>query len=58
MSPQSVLQESPMAKLEILNISKTYQASEGKVLNDISLTVNEPDVRYWWVLLLLKSPKL
>ena len=35
-----------MAKLEILNISKTYQASEGKVLNDISLTVNDGEMAF------------
>ena len=35
-----------MAELKILNISKTYQASEGKVLNDISLTVNDGEMAF------------
>ncbi len=35
-----------MSKLEILNISKTYQASEGKVLNKISLTVNNGEMAF------------
>lgn len=35
-----------MAKLEIRNISKTYQASEGKILDNISLTVEDGSMAF------------
>lgn len=35
-----------MAKLEIQNISKTYQASEGKVLDNITLTVKDGEMAF------------
>lgn len=35
-----------MAKLELIDIEKTYQTSEGKILNGINLTVEDGDLTF------------